>query len=132
MKDKVFSLINLTSLVIGFATFCLISMFIFYEFNWDKHNTNYDRIYQLQLKTTHFGRVAYTPSMPGAIRYYVLDKVPEVEKSVLIHGSAGMNENFGEFISSGKNNLIYEKAGFYAEQTIFDIFTFHFIEGTSE
>jgi len=132
LKDKAFSLINLTSLVIGFATFCLISMFIFYEFNWDKHNANYSRIYQLQLKTTHFGRKDFTSSVPGAIRYHVLDKVPEVEKAVLIHGSAGMNENFGEFISSGKDNLIYEKAGFYAEQTVFDIFTFHFIEGTSE
>jgi len=96
-------------------------MFIFYEFSWDKHNANYNRIYQLQLKTTYFGRKDFTSSMPRAIRYHVLDKVPEVEKAVLMHGSAGINENFGEFISSDRNNLIYEKAGFYAEQTIFDI-----------
>lgn len=132
LKEKTFSLVNFVSLVIGFATFCLISMFIYYEFNWDKHNTNYNQIYQLQLRTTHYGRKDFTSSMPGAIRYQLLDNIAEIEKSVLIHGSSGINENFGEFISSDKNNLIYEKNGFYAEQSIFDIFTYQFLEGSSE
>ncbi len=49
LKDKIFTLINITNLVIGFATFILISQFIEMELNWDIHNINYNRIYRVQL-----------------------------------------------------------------------------------
>ncbi len=49
LKDKIFTLINITNLVVGFATFILISQFIEMELNWDIHNVNYKRIYRVQL-----------------------------------------------------------------------------------
>ncbi len=49
LKDKIFTLINVTNLIVGFATFILISQFIEMEMNWDIHNVNYKRIYRVQL-----------------------------------------------------------------------------------
>ncbi len=49
LKDKIFTLINVTNLIVGFATFILISQFIEMELNWDIHNVNYKRIYRVQL-----------------------------------------------------------------------------------
>ena len=45
LKDKIFSFINLTNLIIGFATFILLTLLIIEQFNWDKHNTKFDRVY---------------------------------------------------------------------------------------
>ena len=49
LKDKIFSLINFTNLVVGFATFILVALLINEELSWDKQNEHYDRIYRLQL-----------------------------------------------------------------------------------
>jgi len=40
--NKVFTLINLSNLVIGLAVFILFSVVVNYELDYDKFNTNYD------------------------------------------------------------------------------------------
>ena len=48
-KEKVFYTIIISNLAIGYFAFIIVSQFISGEFNWDKHNLNYDRIARLQL-----------------------------------------------------------------------------------
>ena len=46
-KRRFYSLFSILGLTIGFVSFILISLFLKYEKNADKHNENYDRIYRI-------------------------------------------------------------------------------------
>ena len=48
LKHKLYTVINVFGLALGFTAFILIDLFIRYELNWDKTNTAYDRIYRAQ------------------------------------------------------------------------------------
>lgn len=88
-KDKVFSFLNLANLVIGFATFTLFSLYIYYELNWDRHNANFDRIYRVQLKG-EFEDVMYCTYTPPAVRYQLLDGIAVIEKSAIMKEITGV------------------------------------------
>jgi len=121
LKDKIFSLINLTNLIIGFATFILLTLLIIQSFNWDKHNTKYDRIYRLQLfMDEEASAQKHTWSVTAALGRNVLPYIPEIEKIAVLHDVGDNNKN-GIFLSIDKRNQVLTRYGYYADQTIFDI-----------
>ncbi len=129
LKDKIFTLINITNLVVGFTTFVLISQFIEMELNWDIHNENYKRIYRVQLFMNQQNNVEqHSSSVTAAFSRHDLVNLPEIENIVLIH-DVGDNNKDGVFLSRDKKNEFLTRYGYYADQSVFDIFTFHFIEG---
>jgi len=81
LKDKLFSFINFTNLIIGFATFILVALIINEEFSWDKKNENYDRIYRLQLFMDQpENTTQHTSSVTAALSRHELLNQPEIEK----------------------------------------------------
>jgi putative ABC transport system permease protein len=129
LKDKIFSFINLTNLVVGLATFILLALFIVEQFNWDKQNTKFDRIYRVQLFMDQEANAQkHTWSITAAIARNILPNIPEIEKIAVLH-DAGDNNKDGIFLSKDKKNQVLTRYGYYADQTIFDIFTFNFLEG---
>jgi putative ABC transport system permease protein len=129
MKDKIFSFINLTNLIIGFSTFILLTLLIMHQFDWDKYNTKFDRIYRLQLFMDQEANAQkHTMSVTAAIGRNILPNIPEIEKVAVMH-DAGDNNKDGIFLSVDKKNQILTRYGYYADQSIFDILTFKFLEG---
>jgi putative ABC transport system permease protein len=128
-KDPLFSLINLTNLIFGFATFILLSQFISSQLSYDKHNANYDRIYRVQLfMDEKENKILHSSSITAALSRHNLPDLPEIEKIVLMHDVGNNNKN-GIFLSADKKNQFLTRWGYFADQTVFDIFTFNFIEG---
>ena len=129
LKDKLLYLIIFTNLIIGFATFVIISQFISGQLRWDRHNTNYDRIYRVQLfMDQEENTIKHTWSVTAALSRKDLVDLPEIEKIALIH-DVGDNNKSGVFLSMDKKNEFLTRYGYYADQTVFDIFTFNFLEG---
>lgn len=129
LKDKVLSSINFINLVAGFVTFILISLFVYSELTWDKHNKHYDRIYRVQLFMDQPENVIkHTWSVTAALSRHELTTIPEIEKISLIHDVSDNNKD-GIFLSVDKKNQYKVRWGFYCDPTTFDIFTFNFIEG---
>jgi putative ABC transport system permease protein len=129
LKDKVFTLINITNLVVGFTTFILISQFIDEELHWDTHNQHYKRIYRVQLFMDQEENVVkHSSSVTAALSRHDLVNLPEIDKIVLIH-DVGDNNKDGVFLSPDKKNQFLTRYGYYADQTVFDVFTFRFLEG---
>src|SRR3972149_5053507 len=122
-KHKTLSLISVLGLAIGFAAFILISVFLKYEYSYDKHNENYGRIYRVIQKVQLSGKEETWNQTPAILPAMLRNKIPEFEQVVL------MREAWGEFLSVDKNIVFFEPEGFYAEQPVFNIFTFNFIEG---
>ncbi len=128
-NDKLLSSINFLNLVVGFATFILITLFVQSELTWDKHNKNYKRIYRVQLFMDQSENVEkHTWSTTAALSRHVLNNLPEVEKLALMH-DVGDNNKDGIFLSLDKKNQYKVRWGYYVDPSVFQIFTFHFLEG---
>jgi putative ABC transport system permease protein len=131
-NDSLFSFINLTNLGVGFAAFILLSQFIRADLSWDMQNTNYNRIYRVQLfMDQKENSEKHSSSITAAFSRHELTKLPEIEKIALIHDVGDNNKN-GVFLSIDKKNQFLTRYGYYADPAVFDIFTFKFIEGTME
>lgn len=131
-KEKVLYSVIFLNLVIGFAAFITISLFISGVITYDRHNTNYDRIYRLQLfMDQKENSIKHTWSVTAALSRNDLVDLPEIDKIALLH-DAGDNNKSGVFLSKNKKNQILTRFGYYADQTVFDIFTFNFLEGRQD
>lgn len=124
-KRRFYSLFSILGLTIGLVSFILISLFIEYEKNADKHNENYDRIYRIQmLKTIDNSRWMQTPP---ALSMLIKDRFNEIEKQAVVFPN-----NEGGYIYLPDGRLFRESMGLYAEQDFLSIFSFSFIYGNKD
>ena len=129
-RDKIFSLINLSNLTIGFTTFILLGMMVSYEFSYDKYNEKYDRIYRVQTKQEDSYPTNYCTFSPAAFRYHLMADQPEVEQVLLMREISG-GQGGGQFITLPDGTQLYQKGGYFSENSIFDLFTISMKEGSS-
>jgi putative ABC transport system permease protein len=127
LKNKIFSIINVFGLALGFTAFILIGLFLRYELAWDKSHSRYDRIYRIQ---RYFPKSQYvmdgnniSPHSRPITAQLLENKFPEIEKITVIR------ENGGKFLSSVPEKQIFEEKGISADSCFFDIFTYKFLEG---
>lgn len=128
VKYKAHAFINVFGLAIGFTAFILVSLFVDYEYSWNKQNTNYDRIYRVQ---RHFVKAQHaldgndiSPHTRGITAKLLSPRYPEIEATTILRELDGL------FISSNVSNSVYDnKEGIASEQSIFQVFTYEFIAG---
>lgn len=130
LKNKVSSFLNLTNLIFGFGTFILFASLVSYEFNYDTFNTNYDNIYRVQTKQEDSYPTNFCTYSPSALRYHLLTDLPEVEQVLLMREISG-NQGSGQFFTLPDGGQLYEKLGYWSENSIFDIFTIRIKEGNT-
>src|SRR4029079_16072828 len=122
IKDKWYSLINILGLTIG-TTFSLFLIFyITDELSYDRYQKNASRIYRINSyiherdKNTDW-TLTQLPLGPQLKKDY-----PEVEEM------ARFINRERTLFKNGENNF-YETKVYYADSTVFKIFTHQFIEG---
>jgi putative ABC transport system permease protein len=128
LKNKLFSIINVTGLALGFSAFILISLFVRYELNWDKSNVYYDRIYRIQ---RHYKRTMYamdgndiSPNSRAVTAQLIEKQFPEIKKVTVIR------EIDRVFMAYDPASQVYNIKGIFADSCFFDVFTYKFIEGS--
>ena len=126
LKDKVFSIVSLANLAIGFATFILFGLFIYYEFGWDKQNQYYDRIYRVQLRIEQGDHTELRTYTPPAIYFHNLDTITGIDNSVL------MSETGDVFLGARQGDWVFDHTGYITTPSIFGVFTYRFIQGNQE
>ena len=126
--NKVFTVINLANLIIGFAVFILFSELINHELGYDKFNKNYNNIYRVQTKQEDSYPTNYCTYSPAAFRFHLMADVPEVEQVLLMREVSG-GARSGQFFTLPDGSQLYEKDGYWSENSIFDIFTMTIKEG---
>lgn len=130
VRDKTFTLINLANLTIGFTTFILLGMVVSYEFSYDKHHKNFDRIYRVQTKQEDSYPINYCTFSPAAFRYHLMADLPEVEQALLMREVSG-GQGSGLFFTLPDGGQLFEKNGYFSENSVFDIFTINLKEGNA-
>ena len=125
-KFKFFSIINILGLAIGMAVCLLMLMYVINEISFEQFHQKKDNIYRVALEWTS-GQM--TTKHAGAIPALapVLNKqFPEVEIAIRIR------PDFDGVLTNRLNEKIKEQNLFFAEQGIFDIFSFNLVQGNKK
>src|ERR1700744_3278408 len=120
-KNKLYSLINITGLTVGIISCLLIGVYIKHELSYDRFNTNADKIVRVTMEYNLGGasqQMAVTGTKVGPQFKRIF---PEVADYVRMMKSSRI---------VGYNNQLFEESNFfYAEPSLFKIFSFKLIKG---
>jgi len=116
-KNKLFTVINISSLAVGMACAMLILLWINFELSHDDFHLNKNEIYKVSYKNEGYNG-------PGPLASYLKKEFPEIKKaSQFLHrGNCKLTQN----------NIGYFSEGAFVDQSFFDIFSFPLIKGNSE
>ena len=124
-KNKLFSIVNILGLTIGITCFILIGLFVLDELTYDSFNTNADRIFRLNSHYKVGDNKFNLANSPMPLADALASEYPEIEKIARV--LPGNN-----IYVKKENNYIKEERFFYADSSLFDIFTIDFLRGNPE
>ena len=122
IRFRVYSLINVLGLAIGIAACILILLFVRDELSYDKFNEKADRIYRVHTIGKLLGNELNMAVSPAPLGETMVTDFPEVINSARLVYNANMLIRY-------KDNVFNETRFFWADSSIFDIFTMPFVEG---
>jgi len=124
-RQKGYSLITLAGLIIGITCFVLISLYVRYEFSYDRFHKNAKNIYRVLVDTreTYMGKSQVTVT-PGPLASAMQEEFPEVLKATKVESERVVME-YGE--RRFAENRIY-----YVDPAFLEIFSFPLIAGDPE
>lgn len=126
MRSKAYSFINIAGLSIGVACCLLLALYIQDELSYDKHHQDADNIYRVVSQVgadENSKRTMGTTSAP--IVWGIKEEIPEFKQVTRLVNPPGVALNLIRY----EDNQFYEPNGYIADSTLFDIFTYNFIEG---
>lgn len=131
-RNKIFSVINILGLAVGIAVFLLINLYVEYEFSFDKHFSNADRIYRVTLDMQWSqGPTQETAIAPGPTAYHLEKEYPEVLAGTRI---TFLDQNLIEYRSenSTESKRFYEKNIMAADSNLLKVFDLKIIKGNPQ
>lgn len=121
-KYKGYSLINITGLALGMACFLLIVFFIQFENSYDNFHENKKNIYQV-VRINESGDNTEKKGITGAPLAPLL-----LENFAAITHAVRFTNFRSELVSHGEKRFV-EKRFFFADESVFDVFTFPLLQG---
>ena len=121
-KDKWYSLLNVIGLTIGITFSLFLIFYITDELSYDRYNEKADRIYRINSYIQEKDKATNWAITQEPLARTLKKDFPEVEES----GRLFQKER--TLFKQGANNF-YEKKVYYGDSTIFNIFSYKFIEG---
>ncbi len=119
-----YTLINLTGLAVGIACCLLILLFVANELSWDRYNEHADRIVRVVMHIPDRGETIEVT--PTAIAPMTRRSLASVETVTRYYDISRFRK-----VTVRVENEAWQEAGFaYADSTIFDVFTWPFLEGS--
>jgi predicted permease len=121
MKNKVFSLINISGLTISLASCILISIFIWSEWQHDRFHEKKERIYRVTNEQVQAGQKYTVAVTPGPMAPTLEKDFPEVEAAVRLGRWSGILQHANQNVESGSILM--------AENSFFRVFDFKLLKG---
>lgn len=124
-RNRFYSILNIAGLSVGLASAIFLMMYVQDELSYDKHNKKYECIYRIEsdfMISNKHDKFAIVPIPMGpALKI----EYPEIESFVRIYGA-------GNTLIRANDKEYYEDYIYFADSTIFDIFTYEFIYGNPQ
>ncbi len=125
-KNKTFSFINIIGLAIGTLSCLYILLFVRDQYSYDKHQKNAKDIYRittsLDLRGDKHNNATCSPPIAPAMKR----DFPEVKQFVRVVSDFGSTQHLLRY----KDKSLYEKDAAFVDSTFFDVFTYHFTNGS--
>ena len=122
LKYRAYSFINILGLAVGITACMMILLYVNDELSYDTYNVKAERIYRFYGRAHMQGRefkMAVTPAPAGAT---LVHDYPEVVQYTRLLPASNMLIRY-------KDNVFNETRFFWADSTVFDVFTIPFTEG---
>ncbi len=124
VRNRLYSIINITGLAVGFTAALLIALFVRDEFSYDRFFPDYQHIYLMGSETSLPGRAKETPdATPAELAPFLKADFPEIAAIARL----------------GPDDLLVKQGAVentehivWADPTIFDIFKFKVVAGKLE
>jgi putative ABC transport system permease protein len=122
IRDRFYSILNITGLSVGIAAAVFILMYVQDELSYDKYNLNHNRIYRLESDFTIGNKHDRFAIVPVPMGPALKIEFPEVEEFVRIYSA-------GNSLFKTEDKEYYEGSFYFCDSSIFDIFTYEFLIG---
>ncbi|MDB4999027.1 MAG: MacB-like core protein [Mucilaginibacter sp.] len=118
IKDKAYSIINITGLAIGLASSILILLWVQNELSYDKFHKNAGQIYRIASNFGDSKSADNSAGMPAGLKA----ELPVIKNTVRIGKSTPILFEFG-------NKKFEEKQVFYADSSFLNVFSYPLVKG---
>jgi putative ABC transport system permease protein len=125
LRNKGYSMINISGLAIGMTVALLIGLWVFDELTFDTHFKNYDRIVQVMQHQTYNGEIGTQVANPAVMGEEIRNVYGSDFKHVL-----QSSWNFDHTLTYGEK--IFYKPGSYFEPGVVDMLSLNIIHGTKD
>jgi len=124
LRNKGYSIINLSGLAVGLASFILISTYVYNELTYDRFHNAADHIYRVVVDVERGEVKSEQSNTPGALRMALINEVPEIEHVTQLHPGF-----WGKTLVWNDKYKYYNKGVFFADESFFEVFSFEFLKG---
>jgi hypothetical protein len=128
IRNKSFSIINISGLALGITSSLLILLWVRDERSVDRFHANGARLYQVYERDYFDGKVDASYATQGLLAEELKRVVPEVQYSAEMDYAAAP----GTMNTFEVGDKIEKKAGFFAGADFFKMFTYRLLQGNTE
>ncbi|RAK02837.1 putative ABC transport system permease protein [Larkinella arboricola] len=122
LKDKFYSLINILGLTIGVTCGLLLLLYVTDELSFDRYHEKRDRIYRIVSNITEPDKINHWRDTQAPLAKTLRQDYPFVENYVRFFP-------YGRVMFRRGEKRFYETDVYAADSTVFDVFSYTFIEG---
>jgi len=131
IKSKTFSFINIFGLAAGLTCCMLISIYLLYEFSYDRNQPDVKNVYQMATTFIMNHKDFTLANVPAPMGATVKKEFPQVRQYTRLMQLATFEDKtmLQYRVAGGQPISFYEDKGFLADSSFFRMFSYHFVEG---
>jgi len=123
LRYRSYTIVNILGLSFGISIFISLSLFIQFEFSFDKFNKNNDRLYRVEQIMNEGGRIERMTGTPEPLWQALERDFPEVESAIRLVPAPIASS----FTDEEGNTVIID--AIFAGQAFLEAFTYPLLEG---
>ena len=133
IRQKNFSIINILGLSIGIASFMLIMLYVKYEFSYDKHIPDSERIYRVTLDISWDNyELQETAIAPGPTAYALQNDYPEFIAGTRLKFAYKLLVEYDPDAKKQESKKFYESNVLFVDSSFLKVFDFEIISGNKK
>lgn len=134
-KSKGIAAINMMGLSVGLACCMLVALFIYEETHYDRHHKRAGDLFAVgttfvSMKGVGDDKEAKTHNTPAPLAAALQQEFAAIEKTTRLVTGFDQNKTLVRSLENGAiQKAFYEKKGYFADSTYFELFDYEFVEG---
>src|SRR5580700_1339262 len=126
LRNRTFSFINILGLAAGTLCCLYIVVYVRDQFSYDRQHPDAGNIYRVTTDLVLTGDRHHNATASPPIAPAIKKDFPEVVQFTRVVATLGLTKHLLKY----KEKSIYEDKEYYVDSTFFDVFAYHFVEGS--